>query len=263
MTTRLPALIGLCVVCLFLTPQAMGVVDFEKTPAGGIPVDNATLGLNDVYLDDGVGVTFGFDDTGDGVTDTEAVFEVVGGSDPIDGFQTNSGSDTAAAGFGAQLGQYFLRSPGGLTGGTFGTFVIDYDPMGTTIVAADGEIWDIDGFSVNETERYLVRAYDSNDNLLDSIESPEGTAPESPLGGEPWKFQFSGLTAGIDRITIEFTGSKTNRIGLAFNNFFPRGSNFNPGGIIPEPSTFVLGILGLGFVSLGTWRRRFGPGRTA
>ena len=111
------------------------------------------------------------------------------------------------------------------------------------MTAASGEIWDIDG-NTQGTEEYTVRAYDSALNLLATDISPLGTLPTatSPYDGQPWKFTFSGLTAGIDRIVIDFTGTKPAGIGLAFNNFYPFS--------VPEPTSAVLlGLLG-GMASL-------------
>jgi hypothetical protein len=70
----------------------------------------------------------------------------------------------------------------------------------------------------------------------------------APLDGQPWVFSFSGLSAGIAKITIDFTGSKTAGIGLAFNNF-------NPTGAVPEPAvwTLLMSAAAAGFTSI---RRR-------
>lgn len=68
-----------------------------------------------------------------------------------------------------------------------------------------------------------MKAFDSLGTQLQEIVSPTGPAGGgncgSPLDGQPWVFSFDGLSAGIARITITFTGTKTSNIGLAFNNF--------------------------------------------
>ena len=52
-----------------------------------------------------------------------------------------------------------------------------------------------------------------------------GASCTSPLDGQPWIFQFSGLGAGITRIKITFIGSKPTNIGLAFNNYDALGES--------------------------------------
>jgi hypothetical protein len=219
---------------------AAPIIDFETTPAGVTPVDDAPLSSLTPYVYPGLQISFGLDGNSDGTVDTDAVFEHAGldpGEPPNGGFSGSSGTDTADPGFAAQLGNWFLRSPVG--GSNFGTLVITYS--GTTIVtAASGEIWDIDGTAQfpggpGDTEEYTVRAYDSLNNLLATQVSPLGTLTSAiaPLDGEPWTFSFSGLSAGIAEITVDFTGTKTAGIGLAFNNF-------NPTGAVPEPATWTL-----------------------
>jgi hypothetical protein len=233
---------------------AASIIDFETTPAGVTPVDDALLSSLTPYVYPGLLISFGLDGNSDGIVDTDAVFEHAGldpGEPPNGGFSGSSGTDTADPGFTAQLGNWFLRSPVG--GSNFGTLVITYS--GTTIVtAASGEIWDIDGTAQvpggpGDTEEYTVRAYDLLNNLLATQVSPLGTLTSAiaPLDGEPWVFSFSGLSAGISKITVDFTGTKTAGIGLAFNNF-------NPTGAVPEPSALLLATLG--FVSLMSMKRR-------
>jgi hypothetical protein len=196
------------------------VIDFETLSDGGKPSDNMSLGLDDAYSVNGVNITMGFDQDGDNSTDTEAVFEQVGDADPDFGFGTCSGIlDTADQKFESQLGEFFLRQP--ISGGEFGVFIIDYEGE-TKVTGASGEIWDIDGGS-GLTERYTISAFDSEGHLLKAITSPQGKPDGencgSTLDGRPWVFSFEGLEGGIARITIEFTGTKTSNIGLAFNNF--------------------------------------------
>jgi hypothetical protein len=236
---------------------AASIIDFETTPAGVTPLDDAPLSSLTPYVYPGLLISFGLDGNSDGIVDTNAVFEHAGldpAEPPNAGFSGSSGTDTADPGFTAQLGNWFLRSPVG--GSNFGTLVITYS--GSTIVtAASGEIWDIDGTAQfaggpGDTEEYTVRAYDLLNNLLSTQISPLGTLTSAmaPLDGQPWVFSFSGLSPGIAKITIDFTGTKTSGIGLAFNNF-------NPTGAVPEPSAWLLAALG--FVGL-TWMKRRRPG---
>lgn len=138
--------------------SAAQLIDFETTPGGGTPIDNARLRLNDSYAVGNVDVSFGFDQDNDGTSETEAVFEQTGPSDPQFGFQgcpvNTTANDTADPGFENQLGDFFLRQPVSLQ--ALGTFVVEYS--GSEIVTtASGEIWDIDGPS-NATKESRFRA---------------------------------------------------------------------------------------------------------
>ncbi len=230
--------------------NAASIIDFETTPAGLTPVDDAPLSQFTPYNFPGLAISFGLDTNGDGIVDTDTVFEHAGldpGEPPNAGFSGSSGTDTADPGFTAQLGNWFLRSPVG--GSNFGTLVVTYSGI-TTVTAASGEIWDIDGTAQfpggpGDTEEYTVRAYDSLNNLLATQVSPLGTLVSAiaPLDGEPWVFSFSGLTAGIAKITVDFTGTKTAGIGLAFNNFNPTQA------ATPEPATWLLATTGIAALS--------------
>lgn len=247
------------VCALAATGTHAALIDFETTPGGGAPSDDLSLPLGSPYTFasiPGLQVRFGIDANSDGVVETNSVFEHAG-LDPFEppngGFSGSAGTDTADAGFAAQLGNFFLRGPTG--GADFGIFVITYS--GTTIVtAASGEIWDIDGTALSPggtgfTEEYTVLAYDSANNLLATQISPLGTVTSAiaPLDGQPWVFSFSGLSAGISKITIDFTGTKPNGIGLAFNNF-------NPTAGVPEPASLLLAAMATAFIAL---RRRRPP----
>jgi hypothetical protein len=208
-----------------LAPARAQVITFETDPSGAPAVDNATLGLASAYAVGGLGITFGFDSDANGTPDTPAVFERIG-NDGIDGFAACVDRDTASPGFETQLGNFFLR---GTPGADFRLFVIDY--VGGTVTAASGEIWDIDAI-LPLTEQYRVEAWDALGNLLATIDSPVGNQDSgclnTQLDGRPWTFAFSGLTPGIARITIDFIGTKTQSIGLAFNNFNATGESTVP-----------------------------------
>lgn len=238
-----------CVVLVNLSNVASAfLIDFETTPAGLTPTDDLFLSPSTPYVFGGLSISFGFDSDSNGTVESDAVFEHAGldPSEPPDaGFSGSFGTDTADPSFGAQLGDWFLRSQVG--GSDFGNFVIQYSgsPLPT---AASGEIWDIDG-TVTFTEEYTLQAFDSANNLLATIVSPLGVLPSAsaPLDGQPWVFAFSGLTAGISRIVVDFTGTKPAGIGLAFNNFNPTQ--------VPEPSTLVTMLTVIGGVSLARRRR--------
>lgn len=240
--------------------MAASVVDFETTPSGGTPVDNTLLSAP--YTSGGVSVAFYFDVNGnntfDAGTDALPVFERAGNSDPVAGFAASVANDTADPGFGAQLGQFFLRQPpvGQFGANIPGPFIVDYNTA-LTITALSGEIWDIDGSGSQTvgTERWRVDVLDSTGNVLATSTSPLGTqgSNNAPLDGKPWVFGFTSLPTGVDKVRLSFIGSKTSGIGLAFNNFSPTTS-----AVVPEPSTLAMaGIVGLaGFGCVLRRRRR-------
>jgi hypothetical protein len=246
-TLRAPlrSLLGVALFFSLAGVASAQLIDFETTPSGAVPLDDQVLGWANPYLFPGGQVQFGFDTDLDTVIDADALFELIGTTVTEGmnaGFQGSDGIDTADAGFTAQLGDWFLRSS--LPGSDFGHFVIQYTSS-FPVTAASGEVWDIDGTpgqggSPSYTEEYTVRAYDALGNLLDTQVSPLGTlnSASAPLDGRPWTFAFSGLTAGIDRIVVDFTGSKPSGIGLAFNNFSPLSA-------VPEPTAAALAIVSL------------------
>lgn len=207
-------------------PLAAQVITFESTPTGAASSDDFTLGLAAAYSVGPLSIAFGFDGDLDGVAETQATLERIG-PDVVDGFLGCNGRDLAATGFEPQLGDYFLR---GNPGADFGVLIITYS--GGAVSGASGEIWDIDGVAQG-SEKYRVRAFDSGGALLATIDSPESTqesgCTNTELDGKPWTFTFAS-TPGIARITIDFTGTKTSGIGLAFNNFNATGEQ-------PVPAT--------------------------
>jgi len=236
-----------------------GLIDFETTAAGGKPTDNLVIDIDSYFVTDGVSVSFGFDTTGDGSTDSSGVFEKIGGGKEKgnSGFVSPFGSryDIAATGYEKLLGDYFFRQEDSYE--PFGTFHITYDSVGP-VTAASGEIWDIDGNKKkNKTEQYHVEAFNGNISLA-SIYSPLGTSyGKKSLNGKPWAFGFNGLS-NITRIEISFTGGKTKGIGLAFNNFSPIQDARLRATAIPEPSVlaiFSLTTIGLAFRRFNRRRR--------
>lgn len=209
---------------------AAALIDFELSPAGVAPVDNAALAAP-YSLTGGGTVSFFFDvDGGNTLTgvDTPAYFEAAG-VDPQSAFNNDflSLADTANGGTAGQLGNFFLRQlqPGSVPP----PFIVDYNTA-QTIAGLSGEIWDIDGAPGN-TERWFVEVLDAANNVLATQASPLGNS--AALDGLPWTFAFSGLPAGVDKLRITFTGSKTSDLGLAFNNFSPLVA-------VPEPASVLL-----------------------
>lgn len=225
------------VLCTSATFAYAGIIDFEYTANGDIPLDNQLIELSDKFLADGVLVSFGFDTNGNGILDQNAVYEQVSNTDKgrDTGFLYSGTPDQAASGFEQQLGDFFIRQS--MPYEPFGVFTILYE-SDIPVTAASGEIWDIDGHS--KTEQFLVKAF-NGDVLLEEINSPLGK--DKSLNGKPWAFGFSDL-ANVTKIEITFTGTKQRGIGLAFNNFSPvqdiSGQNFLSSVKISEPPIYML-----------------------
>ena len=98
------------------------------------------------------------------------------------------------------------------------------------------------------TERWRVDVLDASNTILATQFSPIGNS----LAGDslPWTFAFTGLPAGVDKLLIRFVGTKTNPVGLAFNNFSPVEA-------VPEPGSVVLmGLGAIALLAIGARRRR-------
>jgi hypothetical protein len=237
--------LSLCFNLCFSNSVLSGIIDFETTATGAVPTDNQVIGLNDDFSADGVLVSFGFDTTGNGVTDSEAVFEAIAGGEESgnSGFQSlyTGKYDIPEPNSANLLGGFFLRQQNAYQ--PFGTFHINYT-ADNPVTEASGEVWDIDG-KPSKTEQFFVEAY-NDDILLDSMASPLGDDKE--LDGMPWAFGFENLT-NITRIEITFTGSKTKGIGLAFNNFSPVEDISVQTNSISEPSTMgIFSMVIIGFM---------------
>jgi hypothetical protein len=242
-----------------------GVIDFETTPGGGAPTDDAPL--TGSYLVDGV--TISFDLVVDGQTVTP-VFELVGrdapgeqldmDGDPIAfGFANSELGqlDTADVGFEDDLGQWFLRTPAFTTCQGPGcpattivpqiVFTINYSSP-FPVTEASGEIWDIDSPGTGQHEQWTIDALGAGDVVLATVLTPEGIFPTDPasLDARPFVFSFVGLT-DIQKVRLTHTGPRPNNIGLAFNNYSPVTS------LVPEPA--ALALLGAGLALLALRRR--------
>ena len=140
-----------------------------------------------------------------------------------------------------QLGNYFMKSDKDVSETGYVKLIIDYT---TSVNAASGQIWDIDG-ARTKTEQWQVNAFDSNNILLSSQLSPLGNSYDldKSLNGAPWIWNFR--EEGIRKIEVEFVGTKMEGAGLAFDNFSPTA--LTP--IIPEPATMsIIGAAGIGYL---------------
>ncbi len=131
----------LIIVLCVTSRAAASIIDFETTPSGATPVDNATL-ATPYNLAGGGTVDFFFDTNGNNVFDSggdaRGLFEAYG-ADGSDGFAnaTTGIADTANGGLAGQLGNFFLRQP--VEGTVPGPFIIAYNTT-QTITALSGEI---------------------------------------------------------------------------------------------------------------------------
>jgi hypothetical protein len=128
---------------------------------------------------------------------------------------------------------------------------IEYSGGTADVLQAGGQIWDIDA-SPGGNERWRVSAWDANlDPIADNAVhiSPVGLVNTDPasLDGMAWVWTVGSAinTTPIQYITMEFIGTKTTGIGLAFDNFDGAAV------VVPETSTYalILGGLVLGIVA--------------
>lgn len=241
--------------------SSAAIIDFETVPLGS-PSDQLAIGTQ--YKAD-FGITFGLDTTGDNMIDGGTPFlEKIGGIDSGHSFLNNQefDRDIAAPGYEDGLGEYFLRlGIEGLQTAPVPALIVKYD---APVSAMSAEIWDIDGFTNTEsaifgTERWLVSALDSSLGVIDSVESPIGVDIDSTsLDGLPWYWSFDrhGIN-DIYAIRIEFTGTKTAGLGLAFDRFSPDSiaSATTSASAVPVPAAIWLfgsGLIGL----IGIARRK-------
>jgi hypothetical protein len=247
----------IAVVAVFSLSSAVtaALIDFELTPGGLVPTDNASLTTS--YTEPGLTTAFGYDTGGDNVIDTNAQFE-----SRIDNSSPNGYTNNTSGGFDgvAPAGnEWMLRQNKDTgTGIFFGdTFIVSYSvPAGWTLpTAASGEIWDID-----DAESVTISAYSGSNVLLGTFGPVLGGFDESA-----YSFSFSGLADTIAQIRI--TGSTGGSAGIGYDNFLATGFAEIPvvddddddgggggTGATPEPSTFGLAILGL--LSLGAFAGR-------
>src|SRR5690606_28868418 len=131
---------------------------------------------------------------------------------------------------------FFLRQAAGI-GAWAGTMIIEYD---ANVDALSGEIWDLDSDDVGRTERWRISAYDETGELLRFVDSPVSIPQSNPASLDSLAWEFSIVDPGrIRRVEIDFIGTKTTNIGLAFNNFSPTAATVLS--IDQQPQSVLLG----------------------
>ncbi|AVL52232.1 VPLPA-CTERM sorting domain-containing protein [Roseobacter denitrificans] len=119
----------------------------------------------------------------------------------------------------ADLGNFFLRTTNALSGPLNTTPVFSLSFAGGAS-SVSGEIWDIDGTSVNNTEQWNVTANllgGGSSSILSFLGSSNGSNTATSLDGKAWAFSFSGLGT-ITSVDFNFVGSETTGIGAAVDN---------------------------------------------
>jgi len=186
------------------------LIDFETLPSGGIPTEG--MAISNQFLASH-GVSFAF---------TNGTFPLVAkrrGTNII-AFLGPSGDNTFAANQG--VGDYFLTDPDATIGLPPPPLVITYSEA---VSNASGVIIDIDrAANQGGDEAWLLEARGTNNILLatNRLAYSTNALERSPNAGDglatPWSFRG---VQGIRSISIIYDGDKTNKIGLAFDNFSP------------------------------------------
>lgn len=199
-------------------------IDFETTPAGGTPLDDARL--TSPYSFGATSVHFGFDTDNDLAIDTEPNFELRGGVLGESGWAYRTGPsatlendvDLTPTGSG---GSWLLRKPmSGVDPLAGHDFLIVYS--GALPTTASGQIWDIDGYS-GVFDKWQVDALDASGQVVGTILSPAfqsmSNPPSSSYDGWPWNFCFLDLPQPIKTVRCSFLGVNPGSVGFAFDNF--------------------------------------------
>lgn len=183
---------------------------------------------------------------------TDLVIEEAGDADDNpDGFVYDQGStNDLDVDPDNDLGTYFLRTRGEITerglGAADPVMTIAYSGPAATLIS--GEIWDVDGNQGQGSEQWVVQAKDSSGAILGSLTSPNGTTNSAgSLDGMAWLFSFSSANVSdpgaIASLDFFFTGTKTQGIGLAFDNFKVEAIP------LPAPALLLLtGLAGLAWI---------------
>ncbi len=241
--------VSACLLIGAFAPATAGtitIIDFETVP-NGTPADQ--LAITNQYSDAGSGgVIFSLSDAG------TPYLEARGSADGTTGFIRNWPAETADAdvereGFtGVGLGNFFLRlGIDTLFAAPVPSLIISYS---TPVSAASAQIWDIDSNQFG-TEQWRVEALNDTDVVVATTDSPVGldALTEESLDGLPWTWSFDLSSSDIHKIRISFIGTKTENIGLSFDNFSPTTA-------APIPAPPAVWLFGTGLIGLIRWARR-------
>ena len=231
------------------------ILDFENAELYG--GDNAVV-TNDYLSQYGLEITTYAGSTKSSATLRDATFEQVGYGDGGDAFNYTDSSGNLVYGpgnGGGDLGDFYLAV--GTTDNMSQLYNTGYVRMefdyASSVTGASGEIWDLDENRYG-TEQFSVTAYDSNGAVVAGLVSPE-VSYDNSLDGLPWSWSLSG--DDISQVVMEFVGTRTNYLGLAFDNFDYDTANPNATATshaTPVPGAFPIGLAGL--VLFGAQRRR-------
>ncbi|MBM13733.1 MAG: hypothetical protein CME57_04125 [Halieaceae bacterium] len=175
-----PVVVLIIWVSLFSAKTYAATITFEKLPDGSDPIDDLHLPLDYVYYDGRTGLSFGIDNTGDGIADVPAVIEDRENDDYAnDGCwgYTDDGANRVDFNLGGDGGSWLIRSQRGcaqakdVDGNTFqeGTYILKTNATtggdnnfvvtysGDLPVNAAGQLWDLD-----RGEIFDAYAYDEN-----------------------------------------------------------------------------------------------------
>ena len=186
-----------------LPGQDPGPITFETIP-GGAPVDGMQISTQFLQSH---GVTFSLEGG------ASPVLAQVG--DPATAFTgppSHTSPDMPAAG--QNVGQFFLTDDVGGDQPPL-PLVVSYT---VPVAAASGCVLDIDGLTAGD-EAWRIEARNASGEILDQVLLDM----DSPNAGDGLAtfWSFSRYSAEIHSIRIVFTGNKTTRVGLAFDNFSP------------------------------------------
>jgi hypothetical protein len=194
------------------------VLDFEPDSNGLFP--NGAVAEDEMIVIDmfesSHGMRFGMDYDGDGFPDGKSFLSLEqAGSEDLDSafyYDHTGEADRAAPEFAERLGRFFLFAR---FSGPGESAVILYTPR---VARATGEIWDLDGTPRYGTEQWLVEATDSRGSVVSTARSPVGDQTFE-YDGRPWGWVVEADRPVIASVRLWFTGSKTDGIGLALDNF--------------------------------------------
>ena len=219
MTGTARTCVCLCAALLSVSAVHAGVVDFE--PDGNGRLAGGALAKDDTVVSTQflatAGVSFGIDTNGDGFPDGASTYylEARGRNGYNAYLNDRDGTwDEPCAECADEMGEYFICPKWGI--------VRPPDPLLVTYdVPTDvafGQIWDLDGKAyLNWTEQWRIEALDVNRDVIDIIESPE--ADDHSLNCRPWTWRFDRDELDIAAVRITHIGTKTNGVGVGFDNF--------------------------------------------